>query len=308
MKSKSLLLVLILIHGVVFAQQKTFLTTTSGLKYQLIRNSGLAENSLKLQLGDILFLDMLYTNEKDSTIFDSRLQGRKVPIPLTKPTFKGGPEEIFEMLAIGDSAVFKISADSFFMHTFGMTALPSGINKGSLLNFYIKLHSITTLADIKKIREKQGPTSVVEAEQRKLIERKTLERYLTDNKITTKPTESGLVYIENVKGKGPTPLKGNKAKLKYVGKFLDGSVFDTNIEKVAKENDMYQEGLPYNLFEFIVGNDEVIKGWEEAMLRMNVGGKATLIIPSHLAYEEMDSGLIKPFSTLIFEVELVDID
>ncbi|MFN5711116.1 MAG: FKBP-type peptidyl-prolyl cis-trans isomerase, partial [Bacteroidota bacterium] len=61
-------------------------------------------------------------------------------------------------------------------------------------------------------------------------------------------------------------------------------------------------------FEFTVGNGEVIPGWDEALLLMNSGGKATFIIPSNLAYGEMNQGPIKPFSTLIFEVELLDVN
>jgi FKBP-type peptidyl-prolyl cis-trans isomerase len=95
--------------------------------------------------------------------------------------------------------------------------------------------------------------------------------------------------------------------MNYVGKLLDGTIFDTNNEKVAKENNMHQEGRTYNAFEFTVGNGEVIPGWDEALPMMKVGGKATFIIPSNLAYGEMNQGPIKPYSTLVFDVELLEV-
>jgi FKBP-type peptidyl-prolyl cis-trans isomerase len=70
---------------------------------------------------------------------------------------------------------------------------------------------------------------------------------------------------------------------------------------------MHQEGRTYNAFEFTVGNGEVIPGWDEALPMMKVGGKATFIIPSNLAYGEMNQGPIKPYSTLVFDVELLEV-
>jgi FKBP-type peptidyl-prolyl cis-trans isomerase len=116
-----------------------------------------------------------------------------------------------------------------------------------------------------------------------------------------------LIYIEKTKGKGAKAEKGKKVKMNYVGRLIDGSLFDTNNEKVARENNAYQEGRTYSAFEFTVGNGEVIPGWDEALPMMNAGGKATFIIPSNLAYGEMNQGPIKPFSTLIFEVELLEV-
>jgi FKBP-type peptidyl-prolyl cis-trans isomerase len=89
-------------------------------------------------------------------------------------------------------------------------------------------------------------------------------------------------------------MAGNKVTVKYKGSFLDGKVFDQT-----------KEGQPD--FVFNVGAKMVIPGWDEALPMMNAGGKATFIIPSNLAYGEMNQGPIKPYSSLVFEVELLEV-
>ena len=278
--------------------------TKDGLYYKLIKHD---ENGKKAVEGDVLMMDMVYKNDKDSIIFNSVTQGRKVPVPLTKPSFKGGLEEGFAMLTPGDSASFIVSADSLFIKTFGMKELPKEIAKGSMLTFYLKVHEIKSKDEIEKMRQEKMAVAEAEAAKNKVEEKTNLDKYLSDNKITTAPTQSGLIFIEKVKGKGANAEKGKKVKMNYVGKLLDGTIFDTNNEKVAKENNMHQEGRTYNAFEFTVGNGEVIPGWDEALPMMKVGGKATFIIPSNLAYGEMNQGPIKPYSTLVFDVELLEV-
>jgi FKBP-type peptidyl-prolyl cis-trans isomerase len=83
-------------------------------------------------------------------------------------------------------------------------------------------------------------------------------------------------------------------KVHYTGKLLDGTIFDSSLDS----------GQP---FEFTLGRRAVIEGWDLGIALMNEGGKATLIIPSKLAYKERGAGeVIPPFSPLVFEVELVE--
>ena len=106
-------------------------------------------------------------------------------------------------------------------------------------------------------------------------------------------TDSGLKYIVVTPGNGGTPAKGAKIKAHYTGKFVDGRVFDSSV----------QRGTP---IEFSVGVGQVIKGWDEALSSMKKGEKRVLIIPSDLAYGPRGRGPIPPNTPLVFEVELVD--
>ena len=105
---------------------------------------------------------------------------------------------------------------------------------------------------------------------------------------------SGLQYKILVQGDGPVPGIDEKVQVKYEGRLVDGTVFDAS----AKHNDKPIEFKP----------SQVIKGWQEALTMMPVGSSWQLFIPYELAYGDRETGTIKPFSALIFDVELVGID
>jgi FKBP-type peptidyl-prolyl cis-trans isomerase len=112
----------------------------------------------------------------------------------------------------------------------------------------------------------------------------------------TTELEGGILYIETSKGDGRKPLKGERVKVHYTGKLLDGSVFDSSVEKGAPP------------LEFPLGRGAVIRGWDLGIAEMNKGSQGILVIPFDKGYGERGSGdRIPPYSTLVFEVELVDI-
>ena len=124
-------------------------------------------------------------------------------------------------------------------------------------------------------------------------EMKLLNQYLADNQITAEPEASGLYYIETEAGTGLQPQQGDTVDVHYTGKLIDGTVFDTSVG-----------GSP---FSFALGTGFVIPGWDEGIAYMKEGGKATLIIPSNLGYRSTGTSSIPPYSTLIFDVELIDV-
>ena len=146
-------------------------------------------------------------------------------------------------------------------------------------------------AEIKKQQEE----TIKKAEVNFGENKKVGEDFLSENKnkegvITT---ESGLQYIVLKEGKGETPKISNRVKVHYHGTTIDGAVFDSSVEK----------GSPATF-----GLTQVIKGWTEGLQLMKEGAKYKFYIPQDLAYGYQQKGdKIKPFSTLIFEVELLEV-
>ena len=108
-------------------------------------------------------------------------------------------------------------------------------------------------------------------------------------------TESGLQYIVIVEGDGVTPQPGQTVIVHYTGWLTDGNKFDSSVDR----------GAP---FDFQLGQRAVIAGWDEGVALMRVGDKRRFIVPSDLAYGERGHPAgIPPNTTLIFDVELLDI-
>ena len=112
-------------------------------------------------------------------------------------------------------------------------------------------------------------------------------------------TASGLQIIDTKVGTGPSPKPGQTCVMHYTGWLYEGG------KKGAKFDSSLDRGAP---FEFPIGTGRVIKGWDEGVATMKVGGKRTLIIPPQLGYGERGAGgVIPPNATLIFDVELLAI-
>ena len=107
-------------------------------------------------------------------------------------------------------------------------------------------------------------------------------------------TPSGLQYVDLSEGTGALPERGKNVSVHYTGWLKNGKKFDSSVDR----------GRP---FEFRLGAGQVIKGWDEGVATMKIGGKRKLIIPPELGYGDQDvgGGLIPARSTLIFEVELL---
>jgi len=150
----------------------------------------------------------------------------------------------------------------------------------------------------KEIQEAQNRQMAKQEEQLKEQYKDSIaagEKFLAENAqkegVITLP--SGLQYEIIKRGSGPIPTDTDRVRVLYEGKLLDGTVFDSSLNR----NDPA-----------IFGVTQVIPGWTEALKMMPVGSKWRIYVPYNLAYGSQDKGTIKPFSTLVFEVELLGIE
>ncbi|MEI7663325.1 MAG: FKBP-type peptidyl-prolyl cis-trans isomerase [Bacteroidota bacterium] len=203
---------------------------------------------------------------------------------------RGFAEGVGQMLKGGKATLLVPSKMAF-----GETGNP----KASILPFTpivydVEIVNVQSKADHEKqlVADKKKKEQALETNKKQ--ESSLRDKYLKEHKITAKATPSGLIYFEKVKGTGARAVAGKQVKVHYVGTLLNGTKFDSSRDR----NEPYA---------FTLGMGQVVKGWDEGIAMMNVGGKATLVVPSSLGYGAEDKGVIPPYSTLVFEVELMDV-
>jgi FKBP-type peptidyl-prolyl cis-trans isomerase FkpA len=280
-----------------------------GLEYKIVKD----EAAVKAADGDHLFVDMIVTSDRNDSLIQSTYDlGLPQYVNIVSDTipgnYKGSYSSMFKYLGEGDSAVFRLNLDTMAAKS-GQPKLPIA---DKFLTFTIKVK--------KHFKKAELPDSIAHVEldkyYKELIanlekaEAGKLESYVKDNKLEPKKTDSDLQYVITEEGTGAKPVVGDTVKVNYVGKLTHGKVFDTSIKEEADKAKLPVN--PMRTFEpikFALGVDPVIPAWTEGLQLLNKGGKATLIIPSKLAYGSNGApqGGIPPFAPLVFEVELVDV-
>lgn len=264
--------------------------------YFLLHTKG--SGTTTVDTGGAIFVKIKFKTAQDSVFLDinEATRAASYPMRVDKSEFKGDFLDMFMRLHVGDSASFFISLDSLKAHYAEEFKFEPKYDTMKYLGFAVKVDSIFDRKTVQGLRDK------AEAEQKKQQEMMlamqaeepaAIAKYIADNKITAKPSATGVYYIETGKGKGDNIKNGQAVTLKYTGKFTDGQIFDSS-EK---------SGQPLQL---VLGQHQVIPGMEEALSLMKKGGKATLVIPSSQAYRD-GGGRMKPFATLVFDIEIVDV-
>jgi FKBP-type peptidyl-prolyl cis-trans isomerase len=201
-----------------------------------------------------------------------------------------GFESAVSTLKKGSKAKFIIPSTL----AFGRRGSGTAVAPYQSLVYDVEILDVKTKAEYEKEQIENQKSEQMKTDSLKNAEHGLLEKYLKDNKITVKPQTDGLYYIPVVAGTGPKAEAGKTVKVHYTGKLLNGKVFDSSVERK-------------NPIEFMLGRGQVIKGWDEGIAMMKQGEKATLIIPSAIGYSDRDMGVIPPYSTLVFDVELVEV-
>ena len=267
----------------------------NGLYYQFFSQN---EGELP-QVGDLIELKICCMINDTTPLIPNTQNMMK----LQEPSFPGDLNEGLAMMHKGDSASFIVNTDSTFKYMFMQPTLPAEFNSTDVMRFEIKVvdfmpekvYAQNFAHDVKNRNAQRAAQLQNDYADETAKAAKELADYLTKNKIEAVPTESGLYYVVTEPGNGEKPEVGKPVTMHYTGKLLNGTVFDSSVERNQP-------------FQFVLGVGQVIPGWDEGVQLMTKGEKGLLYIPYYLAYGERDMGDIPPFSNLIFEVELIDFE
>ena len=206
------------------------------------------------------------------------MAGLQIGQQISNQMMKGINQELF-----GTDSTKTISKENFMAGFIAGT-----LEKGGMNDYGRSSGTYTRTANWKQSKQKLWLKNT-------LTTKLKTKKFLADNKTKegVKTTPSGLQYKVITEGKGEIPADTCKVKVNYKGTLIDGTEFDSSYKR--KEPATFRA-------------NQVIKGWTEALTMMPVGSKWELYIPQDLAYGAREAGQIKPFSTLIFEVELVGIE
>jgi FKBP-type peptidyl-prolyl cis-trans isomerase len=261
-----------------------FNVAESGLQYRIVESN---ENAPLPKVGNVLELRYTYEKMDGTILFDSGEAGRKYMKTLEKPAHTGGSiEDGLAMMHEGDSALFKIAAENFLLFSEKYGHLPEGVNALDPIIIKVRLVDIMDEKDMELYMSSRYHTG-------EDVEMEILDNYLKNANITVEPTASGLYFIERNAGSGDYIKQGDEITVNYTLTLADGSLVETTLGR---------EPMKY-----VVGREMFIAGWDEAVSMMKKGMTATAIIPSKIGYGAETKGNILPYSTLIFEIEILDV-
>ena len=261
-----------------------------GIEYKIIKDAP-GKNAM---VGDIVEYNFI-AQVDTTTLYDSRKKEGKPHVDRVEDMKTPGQyQAVLPMLSAGDSAMVQISCDTILstIPADRRQGLPPWLKKGNKIKIYISVVSVKSMDDFKKEMDAQASAQAQ-------TDDKILQDYFAKNNIKAQKTASGLYYNIEKEGTGPTITNGQNVTMNYTGKTLDGKTFDSN------EDSTFGHKAP---FDFVPGRGGVIKGWEEGVLMMKKGTKATLYIPSTLAYgPQSPTPAVPANSILIFTMEVTDV-
>lgn len=261
--------------------------TKSGLHYKFEQQN---KGEQQVQMGDVLVAEVLM-RFNDDTLF-ANIGNPQRMFKVIDGAFEGDLPEGLMMMHKGDKAIFAIDADQ--MATIYGPNMPPAYRagQGDKLYYEVNLVDIVTAEEI-QAEEETFRQNMQEAQE---AEPELIKKYIEENNITVQPNENGLYVIVNKKGNGAKIEAGKTVAMHYTGRLLDGTKFDSS----------YDRNAPLT---YVVGQQSLIRGWEDGVMGQTAGSKLTLVIPSALAYGERGAGNnIPPYSPLTFEIEIVSVN
>ncbi|MEY4876589.1 MAG: hypothetical protein RL708_1738 [Bacteroidota bacterium] len=274
-----LLLLLLFNSFILFSQNR--INYSKGLGYQFFNENSTGK---KVKNGDIILYQLILKNDVDSIIIDTKKEFGEQQLVVGKSEFKGDLMKGLKLTHEGDSVLFLISTNKLYKKN-----IPFFAHANTFMKFYFKINHVFTKEELNQHQMKLFNKQIN-------IDDSILTNYFSTTKNIPQKIKQGLYIDLKTKGVGGDLRKGDSIKVNYTGRLISGEIFDSNTEK------RFGHIEPFG---FVVGLGNVIKGWDEALILMQRGSKATFYISSPYAYGSKKMGNIPANSILIFDVEVL---
>lgn len=245
----------------------------------------------------VIYLKMV-TGEDDKVLMEA---GEAQPLALAyDPAMEAGHiQDVLNNLEVGDSVYFETNIKNLFEQTY-KTQIPPDLDTAAVVRVNMRLARQMSkeayTAYSRKLQEDAQAKEAIMLEEKIGTDGSEIDTYLDSLEVSVETTESGLRYAITQEGSGPTAEPGDQVTVHYDGRLLSGEPFDSSRER----------GEP---FTFQIGQGRVIPGWDEGIAYIQEGGKATLYVPSPLAYgARSPSPRIPAYSILVFDVEVLKVE
>jgi FKBP-type peptidyl-prolyl cis-trans isomerase len=261
---------------------KKFKTTEGGIYYRFYKRN---KKGPKANLKDVVQLNLSFKTEKDSVIFSTlHPAGKHIEFTIKEPTHNGDIMEGFLMMSPGDSVVFYVPIDSMYKEF-----RPDFAKTGTYMKYEVRLKRIFTPEEYDQWKNENRKESI----ETDLV---TIKNYLQEKGLLDSAKLLDNIYMVWLGlGSGHKVQDELKLTFHYKGWLLGGKEIDNS----------YQRKQPIN---FVIGNGEVIEGWDLAAKHMREGDSVRIFIPSALAYGEKGAGyVIPPNAILQFDMKLLDV-
>jgi FKBP-type peptidyl-prolyl cis-trans isomerase FkpA len=288
---KKSLIIIVVIIGICFTSCKKndsdFIKTELGFSFKRCTKH---DSAPKAKVGDILYGEMkILLNNK--TLISSNYGSPDRLFKIANPRV-GSIDEFLLTLHMGDSVIMVAPADSVAKYISGIEARPND-----------KIYFYLTISQIISQRELTGHDKEVADKQK--LEEDLLTDFVLRKYTRAEKKESGLFYLNLYEGVGKKAEYGKRVYVNYYVTDTAGKIYDSNIKDIAIKGGIYHKEIAYKPFDFILGDDALIAGWNEGVSYMRVGGHCKLVIPSRLAYGELGFSSIPPYTPLVFDITLV---
>jgi FKBP-type peptidyl-prolyl cis-trans isomerase FkpA len=260
--------------------------------------------------GEVIELTATEKTEEGSEIWNSRLYDRTAVFKKSKSVFKGDLFAALGMLSEGDSAIVKINLDSMVTK---MGRVRPEDTKGRYLIYTLKINRVIHREELNDSLYNIRINRFLKTRLTQLRDEEggKVKNYINNKNLKPDHTNSGLQYIITKKGTGTRPTPGDTVAVEYTGMLMSGKIFATTYSDVAtKANIKASKG---EFSKIILGLNRNVPGLEEALKLFPTGTKATIIIPSKLAYgengnyDDYNNENIQPYSPLIYVFEVGNI-